>query len=80
MSDSIPNNQELRTPLMLAIHDRSTINTIEELLQDPLVKESINEKDIYGWSALNLAAMRGDRDIIQLLLDNGANPLIIFLK
>lgn len=37
--------------------------------------EDLEQKDSYGWTALNWAAGRGDSAIVQLLLEAGANAV-----
>ena len=66
-----------RTPLMQAVK-QSDSNTIRALLDKGT---DINEQSDYdigpggkGWTALHLAAVKGDIKIISLLLDYGADP------
>ena len=66
-----------RTPLMQAVK-QSDSNTIRALLDKGA---DINEQSDYdigpggkGWTALHLAAVKGDIKIISLLLDYGADP------
>lgn len=37
--------------------------------------EDLEQKDDYGWTALNWAAGRGDAAIVRILLEVGANPV-----
>lgn len=48
------------------------INRVQALI---INGENLEQKDDYGWTALNWAAGRGDTEIVKLLLEAGANPI-----
>ena len=62
-----------RTPLMSAAY-RGKINVVRRLLQIDSVKENINNQDINGDTAFIFAAKKGYVDILDLLLQAGADP------
>ena len=66
-----------RTPLMKAVEGGNS-DEVRQLLNSGV---NINEKSDYdigpggkGWTALHLAAKRGDANMTRLLLDHGADP------
>ena len=68
-----------RTPLMKAVEGGDT-DAVRQVLSSGV---NVNEKSDYDigpggkqWTALHLAAKRGDANITRLLLDHGADPLI----
>lgn len=68
-----------RTPLMKAVEDGNS-DAVRQLLNSGV---NVNEKSDYDigpggkqWTALHLAANRGDINITRLLLDHGADPSI----
>lgn len=48
------------------------VNRVQTLIDDG---EDLEQKDDYGWTALNWAAGHGDFAIVRLLLKAGANPV-----
>ena len=62
-----------RTPLISAAY-KGKINIVKNLLQIDTVKENINNQDINGNTALIFSAKRGYEDILDLLLQAGADP------
>jgi hypothetical protein len=48
------------------------IHRVQALIENG---EELEQKDDYGWTALNWAAGRGDTEIVKLLLEAGANPI-----
>jgi serine/threonine-protein phosphatase 6 regulatory ankyrin repeat subunit B len=56
---------------------RGLVKIVKSLLQKPGVKETINDKDKkYGRTALHAAAYNGHKDMVQLLLNSGADSNI----
>lgn len=48
------------------------VNRVQALINDG---EDLEQKDDYGWTALNWAAGHGDTTVVLLLLKAGANPV-----
>jgi ankyrin repeat protein len=62
------------TPLMRAVHTRHP-NIVELLLSRPDTDIDARERD--GATALHIAASLGEKEMVALLLDAGANPAIL---
>ncbi len=61
---------------ILLIHEFSfygDVEAVRRLLKIPLVRETINEKDRFGETAYFMAKERGHREIIDILVENGAD-------
>jgi ankyrin repeat protein len=63
-----------QTPLMLAAHHNHA--EIVELLLTCQLDVGINYRDFKGTTALAKACMRGQPDLVALLLEHGASPLV----
>ncbi len=61
------------TPLLLA----ARAGQVEELHKALSLGASVDEKSAYGWTALMFAAWKGHEDVIEILLDAGANPNLV---
>ncbi|MCX7758309.1 MAG: ankyrin repeat domain-containing protein [bacterium] len=51
----------------------NSVNTLENLLKHKEFKNIIDQKDKYGNSPLKLAIQKGNKDIVELLLNNGSD-------
>ena len=60
------------TPLMKASMN-GNITQVKQFIN----KKSINATSSYGWTALMFASWKGHEDIVNLLLDKGANPNVL---
>jgi uncharacterized protein YlxP (DUF503 family) len=61
------------TPLMIAARDAEP-----GAFNHALKKTSnIDEQDVYGWTALTYASVRGDKKMAKKLLSKGANPNVV---
>jgi len=58
-----------RTPLVLGVRERGGPEVAQTLIQ---AGADIQSRDKNGWSALMMAAMRGSREIVDMLLDHKA--------
>ncbi|RUS77619.1 hypothetical protein EGW08_014619 [Elysia chlorotica] len=61
-----------KTAIFLAAEENK-IQVLKKLLSKPRVKQLINESDCYDNSPLHIAAKQGYLDIVQCLLENGAD-------
>jgi ankyrin repeat protein len=68
-----PDSIDDRTPLMLA----ACADSLSELFEILLNGVEIDEKDHRGWTALTYAAHFGHYEIVNQLLDSGANPNLV---
>ena len=66
---------DVRTPLILAA-DNNRADVVAFLLQQPAVKATIDAVTRYSCTALSVVSFHGRLDIVQLLLDAGADPTI----
>lgn len=72
-ANAAPQSTRLReTPLHKALKASARNVAVVKLLADASGGAGINAQQIDGTSALHLAAVRGDRALVQLLLDSGA--------
>ena len=69
---NLPFNDDI-TPLCLATHQGS-IKLVQHLLQAPGVQ--VNQTDRLNASALGHACRKGHKEVVELLLNNGADPNI----
>jgi ankyrin repeat protein len=68
--------QQGYTPLHAAAAKVKSNLPMVQLLLDNGAQESVNIQNEYGYTPLHLAAMSNSRDIIGILLDNGADKTI----
>ncbi|MBD9361556.1 ankyrin repeat domain-containing protein [Methylomonas fluvii] len=62
----------MNKPQLIEATEAGDIKRVQALIKNG---EDLEQKDDYGWTALNWAAGRGDTEIVKLLLEAGANPI-----
>ncbi len=72
----IPIYWQAGLPILSEAAKNGYIEGVEYLLQIPKIKETIKVKDRFGRSALFQAAARGYSEIVDLLIENGAESLL----
>jgi len=65
--------KEGMTPLLLA----ARAGNVEDLHRALSQGASVDEKSAYGWTALMFAAWKGHEEVIEILLDAGADPNLV---
>lgn len=69
MGKNLKRNEKGETPLHLAAID-GNVKQVKKLLAD---KHPVNVRDYTGWTPLHEAANNGHKEIVQILLESGAN-------
>jgi ankyrin repeat protein len=67
------------TPLLCAVRVRN-ISAMKVLLENELVCQKINDSNKDGYTALSLAIRKKDKEMVRLLLEEGANPNCFYNK
>jgi ankyrin repeat protein len=62
----------MNKPQLIEATKTGDISRVQALIKNG---EELEQKDDYGWTALNWSAGRGDTKIVKLLLEAGANPI-----
>ncbi|WP_031431290.1 ankyrin repeat domain-containing protein [Methylomicrobium agile] len=62
----------MNKPQLIEAAKTGDIHQVQALIENG---EALEQKDDYGWTALNWATGHGDTEIVKLLLEAGANPI-----